>query len=274
MMTPMNRLRISPDHRRLLAFAVKAVRAGERAALAHFDHERMQASSYKKHHEIVTKGDTASNAAVIVVLKKLTPTIPICSEEGADIKADEIADAELAWVLDPLDGTSNYAVRLPLWGISLALVVRSEPIIGVISLPSIGQLFTTILGGGAWMGKKRLSVSRTKKLRDAVAFMCYGYKNRELHRGVRIASTFAPRVLMARRLGAAVVESTWIASGRADFSILNGVRPWDVAAGALLVREAGGKALALTGKGWTIADADIIFTTPTLASQVLRILRR
>ncbi len=273
MMIPMEPRRIPSSHRRLLAIAVKAVHAGERAALAHFDHERMAASAYKKHREIVTKGDTASNKAIIAVLKKLTPTIPICSEEGADIKADRLAKIDVAWVLDPIDGTSNYSVRLPLWGISLALVSHGVPIVGVIALPSINQLYTAVREGGAWMGRRRLSVSRTKQLRDAVALMCYGYLDAERRRGMSISDRFTPHVHVARRLGAAVVESTWVASGRADFSILNGVHPWDVAAGALIVREAGGRVITLNGREWTILDKDIIFTTPFLAPKVLRILR-
>jgi myo-inositol-1(or 4)-monophosphatase len=266
--------RISPSHRRLLAIAVKAVRAGERAALAHFGPERMEASALKKHREIVTKGDTASNAAIIKVLKKMTPSIPICSEEGADIKADKLAKIDVAWVLDPVDGTSNYSVRLPLWGISLALISNGVPIVGVIALPCMNQLFTAIRGGGAWMGKRRLHVSRTKSLRDAVALMCYGYLDAERRRGMSISDRFTPHVHVARRLGAAVVESTWVASGRADFSILNGVHPWDVAAGALIVREAGGKVVTLSGRDWKISDADIIFAAPALIPAVLRTLKR
>jgi len=269
----MKSIKVSSDHRRLLEVALKAVRAGERASIARFSDQRMKPAGYKKHREIVTAGDMAANAAIIRLLKRATPSIPICSEEGADMPAKNLAKADLAWVLDPIDGTSNFAIRLPLWGISLALVVAGEPVIGVISLPVLGQTYASVRGAGAWMGKRRITVSSVRRLRDAVAFMCYGYRNEERRRGTRIADAFSPRVQVARRLGAAVVEATWVASGRADLSILSGVHPWDVAAGALLVREAGGKVLTTKGRDWTINDPDIVFATPNIVPEAMRVLR-
>jgi myo-inositol-1(or 4)-monophosphatase len=263
---------ISSDHLRLLAIAEAAVRAGERAALPYFETLHLQ-TAFKKHREIVTKGDTSSNHAIISVLRKKTPSIPICSEEGADITADQLGHADIAWVLDPVDGSSNFSARLPLWGISLALVVEGEPLIGVISLPSLKQRYHAVRGNGAWMGTQRLRVSKTKTLRDAVVFMCYGYRTEACHRGIRMINAFGPRVQTVRRLGTAVIEASWVANGHADVSILDGIHPWDVAAGALLVREAGGKALTFSGREWTIMDPDIIFTTPKLAAQVVRILK-
>ncbi len=272
MISRMKHQQISSDHRHLLAIAEAAVRAGERASLPYFNASHLS-SSFKAHREIVTKGDLASNHAVMSVLKKKTPTIPVCSEEGGDITKEQLTRTNLAWVLDPIDGTSNFSARLPLWGISLALVVDGEPLIGVIALPSLKQRYHAVRGNGAWMGTQRLSISQTKTLSDAVAFMCYGYRNEEQRRGIRIINTFAPRVQTARRLGAAVIEAAWVATGHADISILDGVRPWDVAAGALLVREAGGDVKTFSGREWTIADPDIIFTAPKLTASVVKILK-
>jgi myo-inositol-1(or 4)-monophosphatase len=258
--------------KRFLSVAWTAVRAGEKEAMRLYDVNHASAYGYKKNREIVTRADMRVNKTVIRALKKLTPDIPVCSEEGADIGPSKIADAELAWLLDPIDGTTNYAARLPLWGISLALMRRGEPIIGVISLPPLKHRYHAIKGGGAWFGKHRLHVSGTKLLSESVSLLCFGYGDADIRQGLHVIKRVADKVRAMRRLGAAVIESAWIASGRADFTILNGVKPWDVGAGALLVREAGGKAVNLKGGDWTSKDADIVMTAPKLLRSVLKLL--
>ena len=256
-----------------LAIAMRAVSAGETVALQHFNYAKTNGFSYKKHGEIVTAVDLESNRAIIRVLKRLTPTIPILSEEGGDISESVAAKSELAWALDPIDGTTNFAARLPLWGISLALLHRGEPVLGVISLPALRHRYHAVQGGGAWFGKQRLHVSKTRTLKDAIGLLCYGYIGSEISKGIRMIHRFGKRVRSERVLGAAVVESVWVATGRADFSILHGVHTWDVAAGVLLVREAGGVALNEQGKRWTPNDSGVIFSNIPLVKPILKTLR-
>ncbi|HWQ99968.1 MAG TPA: inositol monophosphatase family protein [Candidatus Methylomirabilis sp.] len=256
-----------------LKAAWSAARAGERVLLRYFNVNHTQTYGFKKYHEIVTEADKRSNDAIIKVLKRLSPDIPVLSEEGGTIDERAVQHADLAWVLDPLDGTTNYAARLPLWGISLALVKRGQPVLGVISLPVLKHRYHAVKGGGAWMGRMRLHVSKTRNLADSIGLMCFGYDGGSYRRYRRIEPTLTKNSRSTRKLGAAVVESIWVASGRADYAILNGVHDWDVAAGTLLVTEAGGRAVTTKGKPWAMGEPDIVMCTPGIASAVLRVTR-
>lgn len=270
----MQRLVDARRKRRWLTIARKAVAAGEENALSHFTYTATNGYSYKAHGEIVTPADKTVNAAVRKSLEKLTPGIPVCSEEGGDITENALADAELAWALDPIDGTTNFTARLPLWGISLALLSHGEPLIGFISLPALRQRYHAIRGEGSFMGTHRLHVSKTSKLHESLGLLCYGYLDSQIGKGLQMINRFSKRVRSERVLGAAVVEATWVASGRADFSILEGVHVWDVAAGTLIVREAGGSVLNGTGKEWGLGDHEVIFSNKTLAKTVLSMYRK
>lgn len=270
----MRRLIDARRKRRWLGIARTAISAGEENALRHFDYRATNGYSYKAHGEIVTPVDNAVNGAVRKSLGRLTPGIPVCSEEGGDISEQQIAKAELAWALDPIDGTTNFAARIPLWGISLALLYHGEPVVGFISLPALRQRYHAVLGEGSFMGEHRLMASKTSKLHESLGLMCYGYLGKHIGKGVRMIARFSKRVRSERVLGAAVVDAAWVAAGRADFSILEGVHAWDVAAGALLVREAGGRALNGHGKRWEPGDEEIIFSNAKLSATVLSLYRK
>lgn len=246
--------------------------AGEKTALKFFDYLAADGYSYKKHRETVTQADFATNDAIIRVLKKLTPDIPIISEEGADLKESDAATTPLVWALDPIDGTTNFIGRIPLWGISLALLEYSEPLLGLVTLPSLKHRYHAERGRGAWMDQHRLRVSKTKSLKESLALICYGYRTQDARKGASIISAFKTKVRAERVLGAAVVEASWVAAGRADFSVLQGIHVWDAAAGALLVREAGGEAANFQGQNWTCKDRNIIFSNPQLLSAVLKVI--
>jgi len=187
------------------------------------------------------------------------------------------------WIVDPLDGTTNFTAHLPLWGISIALEHRGKAVLGLISLPVIGERYIAREGGGAWRidvkdgkasGPMRVHASRTKDLREALGLVCFGYDKAHKENIMRVEPMLAYRSRSLRQLGAAVVEASWVATGRADYAILSGIRPWDAAAGALLVREAGGKALTMMGKEWTLRDRNVTYVAPRLKASVISISRR
>jgi myo-inositol-1(or 4)-monophosphatase len=253
-----------------LAIAWKAVTAGEREALKDFDVRKAAKFGFKAHHEIVTKADLDTNTAVMRVLTKLTPNIPILSEEGGTIDIKQGLSADLAWVLDPIDGTTNYTARLPLWGISLALIRDGEPILGCISLPAMKQRYHAVLGHGSWMGSTRLAVSKAKKIEETVGFLCYGYGERDKKLGLKAHKALSEASRSTRRLGVATLEATWIAAGRADYSVMHGIKPWDVAAGSLIVREAGGDVVTPTGKTWRLGQPDIVYSAPGVTRSIIK----
>lgn len=252
---------------RLEHIAWEALSAGEHVLLSLFQNLKPSDISYKKNREIVTRADLESNRAILRILRRNTPTFDIISEESAPRQR-----SNCVWILDPLDGTTNYAAQLPLWGISLACTCDHEIEFGVISLPLLGERYLAIRGKGAWRmrgGKKeRLHVSKTRKLKDALGLLCAGYQKEKIRRSERTSSHLALASHSLRRLGAAVVEATWVATGRADYSVLEGVRPWDVAAGALIVKEAGGIVTQPNGKPWTLNEPNILFSNPYLAKSL------
>lgn len=249
---------------------LKALAAAERVLRTAFQTQKPSSFGYKANHEILTKADLAANRAILSILKRETPDFDILSEEGSPRKA-----STHRWIVDPLDGTTNFAAHLPLWGVSIALEVDGQVVLGLISLPVLGERYIARLGGGAWRfdgAKKpeRLHVSKTKILNNSLGLLCYGYRRIEKQLAIDIEPRLALASRSVRRLGSAVIEAAWVATGRADFSLIIGARPWDIASGTLLVREAGGSVVTPKGTNWTIADADVLFSAPAITKEALK----
>lgn len=256
----------------------KALLAGERALLKRFDAFKTSAYGYKAHHEIVTAADNAANRAILSVLRAGTPDFDILSEEGSPR-----TKSDWRWIVDPLDGTTNFAARLPLWGVSIALEHRGDVVLGLLSLPRLGERYVARRGGGAWRlpadGRPasrgiRIRASKTGDLREALGLLCFGYDKPHKVTLMHVEPALVYRSRSLRLLGAAVVEAAWVATGRADYAVLSGIRPWDAAAGALLVREAGAKALTMDGKEWSIRDKSIVYVTPKLERTIVAASRK
>lgn len=185
---------------------------------------------------------------------------------------------ERYWALDPVDGTANYVRGIPLCAVSLALVDHGRPVVGVIRLPFLGQLYTAEHSHGAYEGDRRLQVSTTTDLRDAiVAIGDYAVgdgadgKNRTRLILTRFLAEQAQRV---RMLGTAAIDLAWVAAGKVDASLTLSNKPWDMAAGALLVQEAGGRVADRDGTDYSASSAATIAATPALTSELLALLAR
>ncbi len=261
------------ETKRALSAIKTALKAGEKELLPRFKKEHPGAWRYKKHSEIVTEADEASNKAIIRALRKATPEFGVLTEESPSIQGPK----NIFWVVDPLDGTTNYAAHLPLWGISIALVKNGEITLGAISLPTMKERYFALKNSGAWVEngvkKKRIHVSDKTKIKDALGLFCYGYLPEEKTRGVKHVPALTMHSRSTRRLGAAVFEAVWVATGRAEYSILHGIHDWDVAAGTLLVREAGGQVMTPQGKEWRLGDSDFLAVCPGMKKPLLKIFK-
>lgn len=257
----------------LIAVAKKALIAGEKELLPRFRKEHPGKWRYKKHSEIVTEADEASNRAILSTLKKLTPQFGVLTEESPKLEGNK----DTYWVVDPLDGTTNYTAHLPLWGISIALIENGEVILGAISLPTMKERYFAAKNAGSWVenghGKNRVHVSDKIKIKDSMGLFCYGYSPEEKVRGLKHVPALTQKSRSTRRLGAAVFEAVWVATGRAEYSVLHGIKPWDVAAGALLVREAGGEVMTSQGHKWNLGDPDFLAVCPGVKKQLLNIFK-
>jgi len=261
------------DTKYCLKAAKQALIAAERELLPRFKHEHPGKWRYKKHSEILTEADEAANHAIIKTLKKLTPDFGIITEESPRLNGPK----NIRWIVDPLDGTTNYTAHLPIWGISLALVAGDDIFLGAISLPTMNERYFAIAGQGAWvedaLGKHAIKVSDKNKIKDSLGLFCYGYLPEEKVRGLKHVPALTIKSRSTRRLGAAVFETIWVATGRAEYSVLHGIHDWDVAAGTLIVREANGEVMTPKGKRWKLGEKDLLATCPGVKKQLLNIFR-
>lgn len=222
-----------------------------------------------------TEVDYAVERAVRDFLLAEAPHVRFLGEEDGIYGA---AGGELTWALDPVDGTVNYMHGVPLCGISLGLVQGEEPVLGVIDLPFLGMRYTARKGGGAHRDGERLTVQGgPQRIADAVvAIGDYAVgrgasrKNEERFRVTHAIATHAQRV---RMFGSAAVDLAWVADGRIGASIMLNNKPWDTAAGVLIAREAGAVVVDRTGSEHRIYSSSTVAVAPSLADELLEVLR-
>ncbi|MGY1410272.1 MULTISPECIES: inositol monophosphatase family protein [unclassified Luteimonas] len=226
---------------------VKAARAGGNVLLRHM--HRLDALNVveKDRMDYASEVDGLAEEAIIKELRRANPDYAILGEEGGAQKGNR-GPSRYTWVIDPLDGTSNYLHGIPHWCVSLALCEGPEPLHAVVFDPLRNELFTASRGGGAQLNEKRIRVSERRDLSGAM--LATGFAPRERKRiGAQLDCL---KLLMAeaedvRRTGSAALDLAWVAAGRCDAYFEGGVQAWDVAAGVLLVREAGGRVADFRG---------------------------
>lgn len=223
----------------LLEVAAMAREAGE-LALRHFA-APMATSAKSSRIDIVTAADTAIEAFLVRELTRRFPDHHIVGEEGGGQGAPAAA-APYHWYVDPIDGTVNFARRLPYFCTSIALTTPDrQPVLAVIHDPTRRELFTAVRGGGAWLDGQPLGVTDTAELADAMVASGFPYdKHTNPDNNLREWAAFLVRIRGERRLGAAALDLAWVAAGRLDGFWEQNLKPYDALAGMLLVREAGG----------------------------------
>ena len=236
----------SLDLTRLLDTAEAAALAGGavvRGGLASANVEVKGAGDY------VTEVDRASERAIVEVLSAGAPGISVVGEEGGGDLGGR------AWVVDPLDGTTNFLHGFPAVAVSIALVEDGRPVVGVVHAPFLSQTWTAVRGGGAWLGRDRLAVSERDPDR-AVLGTGFPFRRKELlPRYLEVLRGALERFEDLRRPGAAALDLAWVAGGVFDGFFELGLAAWDVAAGGLLIEEAGGVVTDWTGgNGWLGGD--------------------
>ena len=236
------------------------------ALLANYFERRVPAET-KGEFDLITEADRASEKLVVEKLRSYFPSHAIVAEEGGG----QAGSSEYRWYVDPLDGTTNFAHSFPMFNVTLGLERAGEMIAGVIYDPVRQEMFTAERGSGAYLNHRRLHVSRTARLADSLAST--GFPSRKRHHNVNIH--FYYQLAMAshgvRRTGSAALDLAWVACGRLDFFWEFGLKPWDQAAGTLLVREAGGAISDMRGKLHHITDSDdLLADNGALHEEVLR----
>jgi myo-inositol-1(or 4)-monophosphatase len=263
-----------------LAFALDtARRAGQ--LLRDLYHQGHTINHKSTDIDLVTEADLASERLIVDAIRAEFPGHAILSEEG-------LGDQQMAtgvgylWVVDPLDGTINYAHGYPVWGPSLALAQRGRVVLGVSYDPLRDEIFWAQRGQGAWCNGQPLRVSTTARLRDALVATGFAYQRATLSTisrdevlGNNLAEFGAvmPHVQGVRRAGAAVLDLGHLAAGRLDAYWEMHLQPWDWAVGWLLVEEAGGLVTNLHGQPWSLDTNHLVATNGPLHDELLAALR-
>lgn len=224
---------------------------------------------------MATEVDYAVERAVRAHLRSKTPDVPVLGEEEG-VTGDR--SSELLWALDPIDGTANFVHGIPLCGISLGLVHRNRPVLGVIDLPFLGTRYSAVEHTGAYLGDRRLQVSMTTSLRDAiVAIGDYAVgENAQAKNRLRLAlnERLAAKVQRVRMLGSAAVDLAWPADGKLDISLTLSNKPWDTAAGVIIVREAGAVVVDADGTDHTFDSTATIAATPAVVDEITALVQQ
>ncbi|MFI8965308.1 inositol monophosphatase family protein [Streptomyces sp. NPDC053493] len=189
--------------------------------------------------DVVTEMDIAAEKLITGFLAEHRPDDGLLGEEGAASPGT----SGVRWVIDPLDGTVNYLYGLPTWAVSIAAERDGETVVGVVEVPLRGETFHAVLGGGAWLGDRRLAVRPSPQLDQALVATGFAYVQTRRAHQADIVRRLLPQVRDIRRAGSAAIDLCDVAAGRLDAYYERGLNPWDLAAGDLVAREAG----ALTG---------------------------
>jgi myo-inositol-1(or 4)-monophosphatase len=213
------------------------------------------------HFDIVTEADLASERFILSELKAAYPGYGIISEETNK----QFSDAEWTWIVDPLDGTTNYSHGLPIYGVNIALAHHGYPVLGVTHEPANNRTYWAARGRGAWArngnGETRLAVSKIDELKRAV--LATGFQYSRMDAGRARHSEFAildNQTQSVRRLGAASMTMVWVASGNLEAYWETGLKPWDFAPGWVMVDEAGGRLIEYDGAPATLTSATLIIS--------------
>lgn len=234
--------------------AVNAARAAGKIILRYMNRlDNIQV--VEKHHlDFASEVDRLAEETIVHELRRAYPRHAILAEEsGAS------GDGPLTWIVDPLDGTHNYLRGIPHFCVSIALVERQEPIYGVVYDPLRDELFIASKGDGAYLNDRRLRVGKRETIDGALLATSYPYTQRtHLSAHLGTIGRLLERAQDVRRTGSAALDLAYTAAGRLDACFQLGLKPWDIAAGCLLVREAGGTFTDLAGRGGLPASGNLL----------------
>ncbi len=255
-----------------LNIAVKAARrAAQLINRAALDLSLLEVTS-KRQNDYVTEVDRAAENVIIETLRETYPNYAILAEESGVSGTSGDAIPEYQWIIDPLDGTTNFIHGMPQYAISIALAQRGQITQAVVFDPNRNELFTASKGSGAFLNDRRIRVSRCARLSDALIGTGFPYRNFDhMDAYLSIFRELCEQSSGIRRPGAAALDLAWIACGRMDGFWEFGLSPWDIAAGSLLITEAGGLVSDLSGEADYLKYGNLIAGTPKVFAPLLKI---
>lgn len=218
--------------------------------------------------DLVTSADLKSEKIIIKAIKKNFPDHQILSEEAGKNKKK----SDYLWIIDPLDGTTNFSYHNPIWSVCIALVYKNEIIMGAIYIPMQEELFFAQKEKGAYLNNKKFKIKKSSyKNIDAY---CHGNRDQDINKALKYYNYQKKNALDCRQLGSAAFELSYTALGRIDSITIPGANSWDVAPGVILVKEAGGKVTDFKGNQWNLNSKDIIAANVEAHKRVIKVVKK
>jgi myo-inositol-1(or 4)-monophosphatase len=250
---------------------MKTARRAGRALLKDFGEvENLQVST-KGPGDFVTRADKNAEFMIREALMDARPTYGFLGEEGTEIEG---ADPTRRWIVDPLDGTTNYLHGLPHWAVSIALEHKGQIVIGVIYDPMKDELFFAEKGSGAWLNEKRLRVSGRSKMSESIFSTGLPFAGRaDLPATLQDLARILPTCAGVRRWGAASLDLAYVAAGRYDGFWERRLKSWDMAAGLIIVREAGGMVESINPANNIIESGEVICGAEAIYEKFSKVIR-
>jgi myo-inositol-1(or 4)-monophosphatase len=256
------------DPRALLALAEDVARAAGRLIVDERPSGLGVSSTKTTATDIVTEMDQRSEALVVERITAVRPDDGFLGEEGASRQGS----SGVTWVIDPIDGTVNYLYEIPAYAVSVAATVGGDVVAGAVVNPASGEVWTALRGEGAWLDGRRLRLGEPPALDLALVATGFGYDARRRARQADVLREVLPLVRDVRRAGAASLDLCAVATGRVDGYYEQGLKPWDLAAGGLVAREAGAEVTGLHGRA--AGEALVVAAGPPLIGSLLALLER
>jgi myo-inositol-1(or 4)-monophosphatase len=252
---------------RELDTAIRAAREAGRILVSGFN--KIHRIEMKGKRDFLTEMDLKSEKRILSILGKHFPGYSMYSEE----RGKEIKESDFMWVVDPLDGTKNYSIQNPFFNVSIALLRKGEPIAGVVYAPFTDEMFCAESGEGSYLNGREIRVSDESDISRLLLAYCHNHDKRNTERLIEAFRRIKPLPLDFNRMRSGALELAFVAAGRLGCYLGCGFQLYDVAAGALLVREAGGKVTDFDGREFDSGSNDILASNGGIHDKILELLK-
>jgi len=226
-------------------------------------------NGYKTHNEIVTWCDKKSEDIIFKLIKKNFPDYAILSEESG--QQDKPSD--YTWIIDPLDGTTNFTIHHPVFAVSIALAYKNEIVTGVTYNPLLDEMYYATKNGGAFKNNKKIQISKNINLKKAIITYCHGQGSINTKKAYKLYQHFHGNYRHCYHWGSTTLELAMIANGKTEAHLVSGAKLWDIAAGTILVKEAGGLVTDWKNKTWNMKSKSLLAANKSIHKICLKQLK-
>ena len=226
-------------------------------------------AQYKKNEEVVTWCDKKSEKIILKELKKYFPKYNILAEESGK----KNKKSNYTWIIDPLDGTANFTIHNPLFSVSISLMYKKEIVLGVVYIPMLNEIYYATKNGNAFKNNKKISVSNINNIKKSFITYCHGKGIKNTKKAYKIYEYLHNKARDCRHFGSTTIELAMVAGGNTEALIVSKANLWDIAAGIILIKEAGGNISTWQNKKWHLKSKTLIASNTKIHNKLIKILK-